>query len=219
MNTKGILIAILALGSITFTNAQQPTGYFFKEFTQGKVLLKNKQFAKGKFNYDCINKEMHFLNGLTDMVIENLEDIDTVVVDIHRFISFEGHFMEVMTDQYTTLFIDWKVKPKDIGKKGAMGTVTHGSVQAIDVNTRFQRVNGEQNLDLSVYKMVTENIYYTQVEGKLKSFRNEKTLIGLFPKNSRQAAKEFINIEKVDLENPKDILKLLKRFFIKLRIT
>ena len=35
--------------------------------------------------------------------------------------------MEVMTDQHTTLFIDWKVKPKDIGKKGAMGTVTHGS--------------------------------------------------------------------------------------------
>ena len=25
-------------------------------------------------------------------------------------------------------------------------------VQAIDVNARFQRVNGEQNLDLSVYK-------------------------------------------------------------------
>lgn len=40
MNTKGTLIAILALGSITFTNAQQPTGYFFKEFTSGKVLLK-----------------------------------------------------------------------------------------------------------------------------------------------------------------------------------
>lgn len=40
MNTKGILIAILALGSITFTNAQQPAGYFFKEFTSGKVLLK-----------------------------------------------------------------------------------------------------------------------------------------------------------------------------------
>lgn len=40
MNTKGILIAILALGSITFTNAQQPAGYFFKEFTSGKVSLK-----------------------------------------------------------------------------------------------------------------------------------------------------------------------------------
>lgn len=40
MNTKGILIAILALGSITLINAQQPAGYFFKEFTPGKVLLK-----------------------------------------------------------------------------------------------------------------------------------------------------------------------------------
>ena len=49
-----------------------------------------------------------------------------------------------------------------------MGTVTHGSVQAIDVNTHFQRVNGEQNLDLSVYKMVTENVYYTQIKGKLR---------------------------------------------------
>ena len=103
MNTKGILIAILALGSITLINAQQPAGYFFKEFTPGKVLLKNKQFAKGKFNYDCINKEMHFLNESTDMVIENLEDIDTVVIDIHRFIPFEGHFMEAVSYTHLTL--------------------------------------------------------------------------------------------------------------------
>lgn len=57
MNTKGILIAILALGSITFTNAQQPTGYFFKEFTQGKVLLKNKQFAKEFINIEKVDLE------------------------------------------------------------------------------------------------------------------------------------------------------------------
>ena len=69
MNTKGILIAILALGSITLINAQQPAGYFFKEFTPGKVLLKNKQFAKGKFNYDCINDG----GNLAASKIRNLE--------------------------------------------------------------------------------------------------------------------------------------------------
>lgn len=214
MNTKRILIAVLSLGNIMCANAQQSTGYFFKEFTLGKVLLKNKQFAKGKFNYDCTNKEMHFLNGATDMVIENLEDIDTIIVDTHRFIPFEKHFMEVMHGQNSTLFIDWKIKPKDIGKKGAMGTTTHGSVQAIDVNTRFQRVNGEQNLDLSVYKMVRENVYYIQVKGKLESFRNAKMLIGLFPKDKQQAVKEFMNIEKIGVYNPKDILKVLDRFSI-----
>lgn len=209
MNTKGILIAILSLGGIMFANAQQPNGYFFKEFTQGKVLLKNKQFAKGKFNYDCINREMHFLNGGADMVIENLEDIDTVVVDIHRFIPFDGHFMEVRHGKNTILFIDWKMNPKDIGKQGAMGITTQGSVQAIDVNTRFQRVNGEQNLDLSVYKMEMENTYYVRIKDKFKSFRNEKTFLGLFPKDKRQEIKEYIEQEKIDMEKPKDILKVL----------
>ena len=48
MNTKGILIAILALGSITLINAQQPAGYFFKEFTPGKVLIeKQTSLPKG----------------------------------------------------------------------------------------------------------------------------------------------------------------------------
>ena len=69
-------------------------------------MLKNKQFAKGLFNYNCINKEMHFLNGTTDMIVENLADIDTVVVDTHQFIPYKDHFMEVMYGQNSTLFID-----------------------------------------------------------------------------------------------------------------
>lgn len=213
MNIKGFFIATFALGSVTFGYAQHSTGYFFKEFAQGKVLLKNKQFAKGKFNYDCINKEMHFLNGTTDMVVGNLEDIDTVIVDVHRFIPFEGHFIEVMTGQRTTLFIDWKITPKDIGKKGAMGTITQGSVQAIDVNTRFQRVNGEQDMNLSVYKMETENVYYVQVKGKMKSFRNTKTLISLFPKEKQPIVKDFMEKEKIVMENPEDVLKVLDGYW------
>ena len=93
-----------------------------------------------------------------------------------------------------------------------MGTVTHGSVQAIDVNARFQRVNGEQNLDLSVYKMVTENVYYTQIKSKLRSFRNIHSLLKLYSKDKQQLIKEFIETEKIKIENPKDILKVLKRF-------
>lgn len=152
---------------------------------------------------------MHFLNGTTDMVVENLDDIDTIAVDKHRFIPFGGHFLEVLTDRNATLFVDWKILPKSVGKKGAMGTVTQGSVQAIDVNARYQRVNGEQDLDLSVYKMATENTYYICVEGKWKKFRNAKTLLALFPKGRQQEMKAFMEREKVDFENPKEILKVL----------
>lgn len=34
INTKGFHIAILSLASIMFADAQQPVGYFLKEFTQ-----------------------------------------------------------------------------------------------------------------------------------------------------------------------------------------
>lgn len=36
------------------------------------------------------------------MIIENLEDNDTVVIDIHQFIPFERHFMELMFGQNST---------------------------------------------------------------------------------------------------------------------
>ena len=189
--------------------AQESTGYYFEEFTPGKVILKNHQFAKGKFNYDCVNRQMHFLNGNTDMIVENLADIDTVSIDTHRFIPYENHFLEVFRSEKSTLFVDWKLEVKETGKKGAMGITTQGSVQAIDVNTRFQRVNGDQNLDLSVYKMDTKHTFYVLVKNKMKSFRNEKTFLGLFSKNKQQEIKGFIDAEKINMENPNDLLKVL----------
>ena len=70
--------------------------------------------------------------------------------------------------------------------------------------------------------MVTENIYYTYVKRKLKSFRNAKTLVNLYPKNKQENVKEFVDINNVTLEgkevnfkNSKEILKLLYQFSIK----
>ena len=62
------------------------------------------------------------------------------------------------------------------------------------------------------YKMVTENVYYTQVKGKLKSFRNINTLLKLYSKDKQQLIKEFIETENIKMENPKDVLKVLERF-------
>lgn len=84
-----------------------------------------------------------------------------------------------------------------------MGTVTHGSVQAIDVNARFQRVNGEQNLDLSVYKYGNGEYLLYLCKRKLKSFRNAKTLVNLYPKNKQENVKEFVDINNVNFKNSK----------------
>ena len=216
MNNYRIFFTILFLhlGLIGIL-AQESTGYYFKDFTHGRVILKNKQFARGKFNYDFRNKQMHFLNGNTDMIVENLQDIDTVIIDKTRFIPYEGRFVEVMKEGKTALLIEKEVNTREHGKVGAMGMATHGSVQAIDVNARFQRVNGENNMDLTIYKDEIKNIYYILIKRNWKSFRNQATFLKLFPKKQQESIKETIKKLDVDFDNPEDVLNLWNKISLK----
>ena len=207
MTKKTILLSILWVFCI-LASAQETNGYYFKEFTNGQVLLKNKQFARGKFNYDFVNHQMHFLNGNTDMIVENLQDIDTIIIDKTRFIPCEGRFMEVMKGKNSVVLIEKEVNTREEGKVGAMGVATHGSVQAIDVNARFQRVNGENNTNLTIYKDEIKNIYFIYVKREWKSFRNQVTFLKLFPKKQQEGIKEIIKETEVDFTNPEDVLKL-----------
>ena len=211
MSATRIIITILFLFNNFLIFAQITNGYYFKEFIPGKVILKNKQFARGKFNYDFRNKQMHFLNGNTDMIVENLQDIDTIIIDKTRFIPYEGRFVEVMKEGKTALLIEKEVNTRERGKVGAMGVATHGSVQAIDVNARFQRVNGENNMDLTIYKDEIKNIYYILIKKNWKSFRNQATFLKLFPKKQQESIKETIKTLDVDFDNPEDVLKLLDK--------
>ena len=211
MSATRIIITTLFLLNNLLIFAQKTNGYYFKEFIPGKVILKNKQFARGKFNYDFRNKQMHFLNGNTDMIVENLQDIDTIIIDKTHFIPYEGRFVEVMKEGKTALLIEKEVNTRERGKVGAMGMATHGSVQAIDVNARFQRVNGENNMDLTIYKDEIKNIYYILIKRNWKSFRNQATFLKLFPKKQQESIKETIKTLDVDFDNPEDVLKLLDK--------
>lgn len=215
MNIAKTFITILLLAVTIFVNAQVLNGYYFKDFTNGQVLLKNKQFARGKFNYDFRNKQIHFLNGNTDMIVENLQDIDTIIIDKTRFIPYEGRFVEVMKEGKTALLIEKEVNTRERGKVGAMGMATHGSVQAIDVNARFQRVNGENNMDLTIYKDEIKNIYYILIKRNWKSFRNQVTFLKLFPKKQQESIKETIKKLDVDFDNPEDVLNLWNKISLK----
>lgn len=213
MTKKTFLLSIFLTFAI-LASAQESNGYYFKDFTNGQVLLKNRQFARGKFNYAFVNHQMHFLNGNTDMIVENLQDIDTIIIDKTRFIPHNGRFMEVMKEGKAVLLIEKEVKTRERGKVGAMGVATHGSVQSIDVNARFQRVNGDNNTDLTIYKDEIVNIYYILIKRDWKSFRNQATFLKLFPKKQQERMKEVIKAENIDFDKPEDVLKLWDKVIV-----
>ena len=211
MNIPRTVITTLFLIVAVLINAQESNGYYFKEFTSGQVLLKNKQFARGKFNYDFVNRQMHFLNGNEDMIVENLQDIEAIIIDKTRFVPHDGRFMELIKEGKAVLLIEKEVNTRERGKVGAMGVATHGSVQSIDVNARFQRVNGENNMDLTIYKDEIKNIYYILIKKDWKSFRNQATFLKLFPKKQQESIKEIIKTTDMDFNNPDDVLQLLNK--------
>ena len=118
-------IVLILWGILIFSrlSAQEIKGFYFKEFTNGQVILKNKQFARGKFNYDFRNKQMHFLNGNVDMIVENLQDIDTIIIEKTRFIPYEGHFVEVKRGKNNTLLVEMNVNTREQGKVGALAAL------------------------------------------------------------------------------------------------
>lgn len=205
--TKTILTTFLIVLCAQIS-AQESNGFYFKVFTNGKVILKNKQFARGKFNYDFVNRQIHFLNGNTDMIVENLEDIDTIIIDKTRFIPYEGRFVDFLKGEKAVILLEKEVNTCEHGKVGAMGVATHGSVQAIDVNTRFQRVNGENNMDLTIYKNEIKNIYLIQVKKKWVSFRNQATFLKLFPKKKQEEIKKQLKENSIDFDDPLQVLRL-----------
>ena len=210
MNKAKTIFTTIFITICILTSAQESNGFYFKDFTPGQVILKNKQFARGKFNYDFVNRQMHFLNGKTDMIVENLEDIDTVIIDKTRFIPLEGRFLEVMKGKKSVVLIEKEVKTRERGKEGAMGLATQGSVQAIDVNARFQRVNGENKMDLTIYKEEeVENVYFIFLKREWESFRNQATFVKLFPKKKQEGVKETIKALDIDFDKPEDVLRLL----------
>ena len=208
MNITRILLTISLLINSVGTFSQKTNGYYFKDFTNGQVILKNKQFARGKFNYDFVNRQMHFLNGGVDMIVENLQDIDTIIIDKIRFIPFDGRFVEVVKGNNALMLVEMNVNTREQGKVGAMGVATHGTVQAIDVNARFQRVNGVNNTDIKIYKDEIKYTYFVRVKEHWKPFRNQVTFLKLFPKKNYDAIKKVINEKKTDFDNPDDVLRL-----------
>lgn len=207
--TRTLTTILFLTISIFLAKGQDSNGYIFKDFTQGQVLLKNKQFARGKFNYDFVNHQMHFLNGNTDMIVENLPDIEMIIIGDTRFMPYEERFVEVLQGKECRLLVDRKVNTRERGKIGAMGTATHGSVQAIDVNARFQRVNGENNTDLTIYKDEIEYTYLIQIKGKWRPFRNQVTFLKLYPKSKQEELKESIKTNKTDFNEPQSVLNLI----------
>jgi len=211
---KNIFFYLILILSCSFSIAEaqeisKQNPNLFSDYEAGKVLMKNKAIINASLNYDCVNKEMNYLENGQRMALQGLNTIDTIYIAGRTFIPYNTIFLEQIPVNQYILYIDWKTKVTDGGKKGAMGMISHtGTVEKLDVK-RMQN-EGVDNTGNSLYKLTPENVYYLRIDGKTRKFNSIKSFCKLFPKTLEKDIQSFFSKEKLDIQNPKDVEKLVE---------
>lgn len=190
-------------------NSDSPkSAFLFDSFTKSNILLKNKLLSHNPLNYNCVKQVFHFMENGQEMVLDDISNVDTIYIDNRKFVPHLKRFMEYIPVGNTMLLVDYKTKALPIGKVGAFGTTSQGSVQNIDYNPVNQQKM--EVLDNSVYQFKIENSYYLLHDQKKKKFNNTKSFLKLFPKERAESILSFIKDKKINMEKVDDVIKLIE---------
>lgn len=213
---KKYLISLIAMLCATLCQAQQFNRiYLFDEFQQGEILFKNKQTSKLAINYDASNRTLLFRQGDDIMEVTNTALVDTVYMQGHKFIPMGKCLYEVVALKNGTAYIDWLLKDVQIGKRGALGAVTQGTVYNLQMtdfgnyDAMYYTPYGSQKIGVTdVYNRTNDNTYYIRLDGKLVKVKTEKQLQKLFPSHKDDIS-DFCKQNKINMKETPKVLMLI----------
>ena len=185
----------------------------FPDYQQGVILLKGNKRVNVLVNYDATKHQMMYKQGDDNMILGNIQSVDSVLIDKHRFIPLKNRFYEVIPVNSEYLLVDWNISMTNIGYRGAYGQVTHSKVHSYNVSAvthDIYHTEARPNASLEVYRRSNNNVYYIFQNQKLQKFKDKKSLLKLFP-DRKEEIEELLKEEKTMFKNVEDVVELMKR--------
>ena len=203
---KYLLFLILSL-FFQFLFAQR---YLLNDFKPCIAVAKGGLRIQECFNYNCITQSMEFKSGDEILRLEPISQIDTLYLEGHKMIPYGTRFLEVFYQSPAfSLLIDYKRSLKEDGKIGAMGIKTQHGVQNVDHRTLGANYRQEWERGVDVYSYKEKTSYWIKVGRKMRQFRDEKSLVKLFP-DKKRLIESYIKEHHIDFSNHCEVLDLLK---------
>lgn len=184
----------------------------FPNYQQGTIILKGNKRVNVPLNYDAEKHLMMYKQNENDMILMNIQSVDSILIGNHRFIPIKNHFCEVIPIHSEFLLIDWSVSMINIGYQGAYGQVTHSKVHKYNVSAMTHDIyhtEAKQDTSLEVYRRSSNNTYYIIRDKKLLKFKDKKTLLKLFPKQ-KEEIEQLLKDKKTKFKNAEEVIQLLK---------
>lgn len=201
-----LLLSVLTLVFAPQLHAQKKRMMLFEEYLNGTVLMKNRAKTSVKLNYDTANKKMMYLQDGNEMILLNNNQVDTIYISDKKFIPLPAMYLEVVQTPKGEIFIDWTLKNKYRGNRGAYGQITQNKVETI--NTAHWTNEEYKIQSAEVFELENANQYWFYVNDKFAKCKTEKDLFKLFPKEKEEIS-TLINNEKLNFKNPVDAIKII----------
>lgn len=191
-----------------FTNSSQ---FLFNEFIEGDIYFKDGNTSSADLNYNVFFQEILFMKNEQSLVLNMLNDINSIKFDSFEFVVLNGGIFEqiIISNNYKVI----KSRKIDYGSasntKGAYGASTETSATE-DWKYMVEKVSGVtyypnvQNEDDKEFKLVTR--YYIIKDEELHTLTKKK-LFKLFPEKG-EPIKSYIKDNKLSLSVDKDIIEL-----------
>jgi len=214
-----ITIKLSALLLIAYASAfaqdRQKTGtspYIFPEFTKGVVLQKGGGSVEALLDYNTISQEMLFDQNGSKLVLDQTDNIDTIVIANRKFIPARNVFFEKLTETAIPLYIQYKSKALKNGASYDMGggsnQSTAGFIGAKKTATDPNKIE-TYNLQLpDSYQLKPENLFWVQKGAAFYPTSNLKKIIKLFP-GKEAAIEAFIKENNISMNKKEDVVKLI----------
>lgn len=210
MSYKIILLVLssLIIGNCFRLNCQtKKKTLLFNKYTNGSVLLKNGLKISTQLNYDTSNKTMMYQQNGQEMILLNNNEVDTIYISNRKFIPYNKVYVEfVETKNNNIILINWNLKQKYRGNKGAYSQITQNKVETL--NTSYWTHDEYQNQSTEIVDFVRKNEYWFRIGNEQRTCKNEKDLIKIFPEKKNEIL-QYIKENKVEFNNPSDAIKLI----------
>ncbi len=202
-----ITFIILLISLITEAGyAQKKSIYLLDDFTQGVVLMKNGAKTNARLNYDGSNRKMKFKQQDEIMILTNTQAIDTVFIASHKFIPYSRNFLEVVEMPNGNLYINWSLRELYKGRQGAYGYANQ-STTTTSINTSFYNKSYYKVENPDIMEEINDNDYWFFRTDKPVKFRNEKSLLKLFP-GKEELIRSYIKEHNINMKNPEQVIEL-----------
>lgn len=202
-----LLFSVYAL--VATAQANDPL-FIFDQFYNAKIHFKNRSVTVAPMNYDAVNDRMYFKQGSDMMELTNQESIDSISWAGKRcFITYGKNFLEKINLDNGTCYIAWRIRNVNVGSAGALGSVTQGKVENINIRSMgvFSAEDAKSH-NADVYQQKNANEYYLPMDGKFKKITNKKHILKLYPEHKSEI-EAYMDKENIKMQEPLSVLQLL----------